>query len=126
MCYLGVGTTPLKRGVNPPQSESALFKIEQYVSSAVSGSNENPGESETAETANGVFEDTADGIMVLSLMSIAAALLESPRISQRRFNGLIPSLGSTYVQVVSCGWKAQPLFCTDANMWLVRIQWRRQ
>jgi hypothetical protein len=74
-----------------------------------------------AGIANRVFEDTADGIMVLSLMSIAAASLESPRISQRRFNELIPSLGSTYVQVVSCGWKAQPLFCTDANLWLVLI-----
>jgi hypothetical protein len=30
------------------------------------------------------------------------------------------------VQVVSCGWKAQPLFCTDANMWLVLIRRPRQ
>jgi hypothetical protein len=61
----------LKEGGEP--SPVGFFKIEQYVSSIVSGSNENPVESETAETAIGVFEDTADGIVLLSSMSIAAA-----------------------------------------------------
>jgi hypothetical protein len=114
----------LKEGGKP--SPVGVFKIGQYVSSAVSGIHENPVESETAETANGVFEDTADGIVVLSLMSVAAASLESPRIFQRRFNELIPSLGSTYVQVVSCGWKAQPRLCINADLWLVLIRRPRQ
>jgi hypothetical protein len=70
----------LKEGGEP--SPVGFFKTEQYVSNAVSGSNENPVESETAETANGVFKDTADGIVVLSSMSIAAASLESPRNSR--------------------------------------------
>jgi hypothetical protein len=69
MCYLGVGTTPLKRGVNPQQSACSRLG---YVSSAVSGIHENPVESETAETANGVFADTADRI-VLAVYSCGLA-----------------------------------------------------
>jgi hypothetical protein len=60
----------LKEGGEP--SPVGLFKIGQYVSSAVSGIHENPVESETAETANGVFMDTADRI-VLAVYSCGLA-----------------------------------------------------
>jgi hypothetical protein len=60
----------LKEGGEP--SPVGFFKIGQYVSSAVSGTHENPVESETAETANGVFEDTADRI-VLAVYSCGLA-----------------------------------------------------
>jgi hypothetical protein len=68
MCYLGVGTTALKRGVKPPQSAfSRLFR-------GPSGSDEkrrrrpSDFDGQDCRDSEGVFEDTADGIVVLSLM----------------------------------------------------------
>jgi hypothetical protein len=73
MCYLGVGTTPLKRGVKPPQSAfSRLFR-------SPSGSDEKHRQrpsgfdGQDCRDSERVFEDTADGIVALSSISIAAA-----------------------------------------------------
>jgi hypothetical protein len=55
-----------------------------------------------AKAANGVFEDTADAIVVLSEVHSCGKRDGSP------------------VQVVSCGWKAQPHLCTNADLWLVQ------
>jgi hypothetical protein len=105
-----------------------------------------------AKTANRVFEDTADGIVILSSRSIAAAKgievsfklsaaagrhshTSAPmqtcgwcsydcrwnRGSERDGHSCGKSDG-TLVQVVSCGWKAQPHFRTNADLWLVLIQ----
>jgi hypothetical protein len=73
MCYLGVGTTALKRGVKPPQSAfSRLFR-------SPSGSDEKrrrrPSgfDRQDCRDSEWVFKDTADGIVVLNSISIAAA-----------------------------------------------------
>jgi hypothetical protein len=60
-------------------SPVSFFKTGQYVSSAnaVSGVQADP----TTEAAFGVFEDTADGIVVLSSMSIAASEAKEIEIS---------------------------------------------
>jgi hypothetical protein len=112
MCYLGVGTTPLKRGVKPPQSAFLDFSGVQ-ADPMVSGVQADPTNvvegsaasmDKVAETANGVFEDTADGIVVSS---------DAHSCGKR---------DGSLVQVVSCGWKAQPRFCTNADLWLVLIR----
>jgi hypothetical protein len=56
-----------------------------------------------AETTNGVIKDTADRSSELDVHSCGKR-------------------EGTLVQVVSCGWKAQPRFCTNADLWLVLIQ----
>jgi hypothetical protein len=53
-------------------SPVSFFKVGQYVASAVSG---------TSETVNGVFEDTTDGVVVLSSMSIAASKAKEMELS---------------------------------------------
>jgi hypothetical protein len=53
-------------------SPVSFFKTGQYVASAVSG---------TFEIVKGVFEDTADGIVVLSSMSIAASEAKQKELS---------------------------------------------
>jgi hypothetical protein len=61
-----------------------------------------------AKAANGVFEDTADGIVFSS---------DAHSCGKR---------DGSLVQVVSCGWKAQPHFYTNADLWLVLIRLLRQ
>jgi hypothetical protein len=107
MCYLGVGTTPLKRGVKPPQSAFLDFSgVQADPTNVVEGSVASM--DKVAETANGVFEDTADGIVVSS---------DAHSCGKR---------DGSLVQVVSCGWKAQPRFCTNADLWLVLIRFPKQ
>jgi hypothetical protein len=73
MCYLGVGTTPLKRGVKPPQSafpDLSGVQADPMVSGVQADPTRNVVEGpaasidKVAETANGVSGDTADGTVV--------------------------------------------------------------
>jgi molybdopterin-binding protein len=82
MSYLGVGTTPLKRGVKPPQSAfSRLFQSpsESDGFRSPSGSDEKRRQrpsgfdGQDCRDSERVFEDTADGIVVVNSISIAAA-----------------------------------------------------
>jgi hypothetical protein len=146
MCYLGVGTTPLKRGVKPPQSAfSRLFRSPSGSDGfwSPSGSNEKRRRRPSGFDGQNC-RDSERGIRAYRRFKLSAAAGRHGHTSapmqtcgwcsydcrwnrgSERDGHSCGKRDGTLVQVVSCGWKAQPHFCTNAGLWLVLIRLPRQ
>jgi hypothetical protein len=121
MCYLGVGTTPLKRGVKPPQSAfSRLFRSPSGSDGfrSPSGSDEKRRQrpsgfdGQDCRDSERVFEDTADGIVVVNSISILVAAAKEIELSKafldllRQVGEKDPDWRTGYPRIPVCGIQA--------------------
>jgi hypothetical protein len=135
MCYLGVGTTPLKRGVKPPQSAfSRLFRSPSGSDGFWSPSGSNEKRRRKPSGFDGQNCRASDGSLV---QVVSCGWKAQPHFCTNADLWLVlirldiyscqrSKRDESLVQVVSCGWKAQPRFYTNADLWLVLIRWPRQ